>query len=192
LQQYKLFLAQKDFQERTDYGLLSAPPTEPHTLPRPAQFSEYRGQSSHNAMCPWRAKIEVCTTERMVLLPHPSFQHGHTSVVFRREPHNSAELSIAEISILPCFQVRAHFIDKDLDGSFYSHLQRAYLKYNASSVGEEIRDKKARLTEEDHWILPFFVDDHELASAYWDPRSAFYAPTNEASRTTCRVIIWLT
>jgi hypothetical protein len=105
LDQLRLFLDEKDDQERIDPGLSLGYSTKSHALP--PQFTD---QTDLYATCPWRANIEVCITEEMDVIPDLSYQHENTAVVFCRKLHDSAKFG----NILPHFQVRAHFIDQKL------------------------------------------------------------------------------
>jgi hypothetical protein len=146
--QFKLFLDEKDDQERTDSGLSPGFSTESHVLP--AQFTDQTGLF---ATSPWRANIEVSISEEMGVMSDLNYQHENTTVVFCRKLHDSAKFG----NILPRIQVRAHFIDKDIEDQ----------RTPASAIGEIIRSGAYNYRDElFRWILPFFKWDRNITRGY--------------------------
>jgi hypothetical protein len=146
---FRLFLDEKDHQERTDSGLAIPFSTVPFVLP--AQFTD---RSGCNATSPWRANIKTCTTEEIRPIPDLSSEHEYSTVIFCQNLRDSVETNI-----LPRFQVRAHFIDKDLSGFPYND---NYWNIDASTIGDAIfKDVKRSGASYSHgaecrWVLPFF------------------------------------
>jgi hypothetical protein len=146
LDRFNLFLDEKDHQERVRYVTFHG---RPYALP-----TQFNGRFGSNTTRPWRANIEACTIEEMGVIPDSTSLHEHTAVVFCRKPRNSPQGNI-----LPHFQVRAHFIDKDLSDFPYND---NYWNMDASTIGDAIyKDVKRSGASYSHgaecrWVLPFF------------------------------------
>jgi hypothetical protein len=123
-----------------------------------------RRQFQGDAIGPWRANIEVCTTDEMDNTPSPAIPSAHITAVFCRRPDSYTSMSL---NIMPRFRIRAHFIDKIVCSCSYTglvqHISNSDQEKNrASRIGETICHSPTRY----HYIMLFFLERGITPSQY--------------------------